>query len=115
MATAVARLTMQGRTVLQGILQGRLTFKPRADGYDFSGPTRFDKLFMGVVVRTAQLDQAERSSRDEHIEPVDTLDLDYGNYSNKSCLEKVGVPNLRGLEPDDGLAAPTGEPTSEVA
>jgi hypothetical protein len=51
--------TTQGRTVLQRILRGRLTFTPRvdpisgeADGYDFSGPTRFDKLFTGIAVET---------------------------------------------------------------
>jgi hypothetical protein len=33
------------------ILRGRITFILRADGsgYDFSAPTRFDKLFIGVV------------------------------------------------------------------
>ena len=43
--------TTQGRTVLQRILRGRLTFTPRADGrgYDFTGPTRFDKLFTGIA------------------------------------------------------------------
>jgi site-specific DNA recombinase len=41
----------QSRAVLQRILVGRLTFTPRADGgYDFSGPTRFDRLFTGVAV-----------------------------------------------------------------
>ena len=40
----------QGRTVLQRIVHGRLTFTPRTnvitgevDGYDFGGQTRFDK------------------------------------------------------------------------
>lgn len=43
--------TTQGRTVLQRILCGRLTFTPRADGdgYDFTAPTRFDKLFAGIA------------------------------------------------------------------
>jgi hypothetical protein len=43
--------TTQSRTVLQRTLRGRLTFTPRRDGlgYDFSGPTRFDKLFTGVT------------------------------------------------------------------
>jgi hypothetical protein len=51
--------TTQGRTVLQRILRGRLTFTPRMhvitgepDGYDFTGPTRFDKLFTGIAVET---------------------------------------------------------------
>jgi hypothetical protein len=34
------------------VLRGRLTFWPRADrqGYDFVGPTPFDKLFTGIAV-----------------------------------------------------------------
>ena len=55
--------TTQGRTVLQRILRGRLTFTPRQnpltgepDGYDFTGPTRFDKLFTGIAVDT-RMDQ----------------------------------------------------------
>ena len=44
--------TTQGRTVLQRVLRGRLTFTPSPDGagYDFSGPTRFDRLFTGIVI-----------------------------------------------------------------
>jgi hypothetical protein len=56
-----ARFNHAGRTVLQRILRGRLTFTPRLnpvsdqpDGYDFSGPTRFDKLFTGIAVETPQ-------------------------------------------------------------
>ena len=48
--------TTQGRTVLQRILRGRLTLTPRIDrhsgemvGYNFEGPTRFDKLFAGIA------------------------------------------------------------------
>ena len=43
--------------MLQRILRGRLTFTPHVnavsnevDGYDFAGPTRFDKLFTGLAV-----------------------------------------------------------------
>jgi site-specific DNA recombinase len=45
--------TTQGRAVLQRILRGRLTFTRRADGtgYDFAGPTRFDKLFTGIIAK----------------------------------------------------------------
>ena len=46
--------TTQARTVLQRILRGRLVFTPHVnpvsgevDGYDFVGPTRFDKLLTG--------------------------------------------------------------------
>ena len=41
--------TTQGRAVLQRVLRGRITFTPKGDGYEFEAPTRFDKLFTGVV------------------------------------------------------------------
>ena len=34
--------TTQGRTVIQRIVKGRITFTPTADGYDFAADTRFD-------------------------------------------------------------------------
>jgi hypothetical protein len=47
--------TTQARIVLQRVLRGRLTFSPRVnevsgevDGYDFAGPTRFDKLLQAL-------------------------------------------------------------------
>jgi site-specific DNA recombinase len=42
----------QARTVLNRVLSERITFTPSADGagYDFTAPTRFDKLFTGIVV-----------------------------------------------------------------
>jgi hypothetical protein len=43
--------------VLQRIIPGRITFTPRVspitgqiDAYDFSAPTRFDKLFTGLAM-----------------------------------------------------------------
>ena len=67
----------QGRAVLQRVLVGRLTFTPREDGgYDFSAPTRFDKLFTGIVVeRPAWIPQGGVPA---HIGPEDTFDADYG-------------------------------------
>jgi hypothetical protein len=69
--------TTQGRAVLQRILRGRLTFNPRADGqgYDFSGPTRFDKLFTGIAVERPAWIPAGGPG---HIGPEDTFDGDYG-------------------------------------
>jgi hypothetical protein len=66
--------TTQGRTVLQRILCARLTFTPRVnpisgvvDGYDFEGPTRFDKLFTGIAVGSAP----DRAGRPSFIPPGD--------------------------------------------
>jgi hypothetical protein len=70
----------QGRAVLQRILCGRLTFTPRADGegYDFTGDTRFDKLFTGIVIARPAWIPTGVVSGTEHIGPSDTFDSDYG-------------------------------------
>lgn len=76
----------QGRAVLQRVLQGRLTFTPLADGsgYEFSGPTRFDRLFTGLVVkRPAYIEDGDRRGT-EHIRPEDTLDFDYGELLDRA-------------------------------
>jgi hypothetical protein len=41
--------TTQGRAVLQRVLRGRIVFTPSKQGYPFEAPTRFDKLFSGIV------------------------------------------------------------------
>ena len=41
----------QGRAVVQRVIDGRITFTPVEDGYTFEAPTRFDKLFSGIVFR----------------------------------------------------------------
>jgi hypothetical protein len=35
--------------VLQRVLRGRITFTRSGNGYEFFAPTRFDKLFTGIV------------------------------------------------------------------
>jgi hypothetical protein len=78
--------TTQARAVLQRVLRGRLVFTPRADGngYDFSGPTRFDKLFSGIAVeRPSFIPRGARGT--EHITPDDTLDSDYGRLLERIC------------------------------
>ena len=64
--------------MLQRILAGRLVFTPRADGqgYDFSGPTRFDKLFTGIVApRPAWMPVSDAGTT--HIGAADAFDADY--------------------------------------
>jgi hypothetical protein len=47
---AVAPRQYDARTaVLQRILRGRIVFTPKGEGYTFEAPTRFDKLFSGIV------------------------------------------------------------------
>ena len=82
--------TTQGRTVLQRILRGRLVFTPHVnplsnevDGYDFTGPTRFDKLFTGIAVeRPAGIDAGVTGC--EGIGPEDTFDGDYGRLLERA-------------------------------
>lgn len=85
--------TTQGRTVLQRILSGRLTFTPRVnpvsgepDGYDFEGPTRFDKLITGIAVERPKSLAHGDIAGCEGIGPEDTFDGDYGRL-----LERVHV------------------------
>ena len=102
--------TTQGHTVLQRILRGRLTFTPRLhplsgepDGYDFVGPTLFDKLFTGIAVETPAWIKASKRRRGfEDTTPEDTFDGDYGRLLDQAAQEarvRDGVPNQRQLEP----------------
>ena len=74
--------TTQAHTVLQRVLRGRIVFTPRPDGagYDFSAPTRFDKLFTGIVIgppdRPSFIDDTDQSGKGG-IGPEDTGELDY--------------------------------------
>ena len=80
--------TTQGRAVLQRILRGRITFTPRGQGYRFVAPTRFDKLFSGIVVpRPAFIPTGNRGA--EHIGPEDTFDGDYGRLLARVCANHV--------------------------
>jgi site-specific DNA recombinase len=88
--------TTQGRTVLQRILRGRITFTPRADGqgYDFTAPTRFDRLFTGVAVkRPAWVPDGPRPV----LRPEDTFDSDYGLLLERVCGKGMASP--RGTDP----------------
>ena len=91
--------TTQGRSVLQRILIGRLTFTPRrneisaeVDGYDFEGPTRFDALFTGIALE-----------RPKGVDPVDIValtghlpyDEDYGRLLDRAYGNRVlGLASL---------------------
>ena len=56
-----------------------VAFREREDGsgYDFSAPTRFDKLFTGIVVeRPSRVEGSQRGV--DHLGPEDTYEGDYG-------------------------------------
>ena len=71
---------VQGRAVLQRVLQGRIVFTPTPDGqgYSFEAPTRFDKLFTGITAEPPPdyIDRNDQRGK-EHITPADTFDADY--------------------------------------
>jgi site-specific DNA recombinase len=91
--------TAQGRAVLQRVLQGRLTFTPRGEGYEFAGPTRFDKLFTGIVLPLSQPNYVRPGDTRglEGITAEDTLDGDYGRLLERAYGK--GVVRPAGLEP----------------
>ena len=66
-----------------------MTFTPNGAGYDFSGPTRFEKLFSGIVAPrpTWLVDGDVR--RTEHIGPEDTFDGDYGRLLDRANYGKT--------------------------
>jgi hypothetical protein len=79
---------------LQRVLQGRLTFRPRSDGagYDFEGPTRFDKLFSGVAVARPAFVPEGDTRGIAHITAEDTPDADYGRLLERACGKGVTSP-----------------------
>ncbi len=89
--------TTQARAVLQRVLQGRVTFTPAGAGYDFLAPTRFDKLFSGVVAPVPAWVALGDRRGTEHIRPEDTHDVDYGSLLER-CYGK-GVASPAGFEP----------------
>lgn len=76
--------TTQGRAVLQRVLNGRIVFTPDgATGYSFEAPTRYDKLFSGIVVpRPAFIPTGNVGA--EHIGAEDTFEGDYGRLLERA-------------------------------
>ena len=90
--------TTQGRAVLQRVLQGRITFTPKFEGYEFEAPTRFDKLFLGVAVEISTK-RAVSYEGTEHIGPEDTFDADYGRLLEAVQNRGKGLASPRGFDP----------------
>jgi hypothetical protein len=90
--------TTQGRAVLQRILEGRLTFRPCGETYEFFGATRFDKLFAGMLLPPAPgYVKADGPLGTEHIGPEDTFDADYGRLLEQFYAKRLASP--AGVEP----------------
>ena len=92
--------------MLQRILRGRLTctlhvdpLSGDVDGYDFTAPTRFDKLFTGLAAeRPKSLPLSDQVS--EHYDADETFDADYGQLLDRvyeRCVKVLASPT--GFEP----------------
>jgi hypothetical protein len=53
------------------------------DGYEFAGPTRFDKLFTGIAVERPSWIVPGDVAGTENIGPEDTFDGDYGRLLDR--------------------------------
>jgi hypothetical protein len=89
--------TTQGRAVLQRVLRGRIVFTPSGEGYTFEAPTRFDKLFSGIVApRPAFIPRGDGAA---HIGVEDTFDGDYGRLLEAAQNSGKWVASPTGFEP----------------
>ena len=97
---------------MQRIVRGRITFTPHVnpvsgavDGYDFSAPTRFDRLFTGMsTVVPAGLNPHDRTGK-EKMGVTPSLDRFLGAVPS---LKKVVAPAAGGrnsYEPGPGAAS----------
>jgi len=66
------------------------------DGYDFSGPTRLDRLFTGIAVERPAF-PGLRSYRLRGIGPKDTFDGDYGRLLDQISVKRVASPRPASL------------------
>ncbi len=66
-------------------------FTPSGEGYTFEAPTRFDKLFNGLIAPPSSFIQTGNVGA-EHIGPEDTFDADYG--------ELLASVSVRGYVPN---------------
>ena len=62
------------------------------EGYDFVGPTRFDKLFSGIAVERPKYVAGHIPAGCEGIGPEDTFDGDYGRLLDRVCVKRVASP-----------------------
>jgi len=78
--------------VLQRILKDRLVFTPSEDrkSYRFEAPTRFDRLFAGIVSKRPTW-IPEGTEGTDHIGPEDTFDADYGRLLEKAYGQVVAT------------------------
>lgn len=70
-------------------------FTPCGQGYTFEAPTRFDKLFSGIVApRPAFIERSPTGT--EHIGPDDTVDGDYERLLEQASRRWLANARQRG-------------------
>ena len=90
--------TTQGRAVLQRVSRGRIVFTPSGEGYTFEAPTRFDKLFSGIVAERPKFVPRGNTGAD-HIGLEDTFDGDYGRLLAAAQNSGKWLASPTGFEP----------------
>jgi hypothetical protein len=80
--------------VIQRIVRDRITFMPVGAGYEFEAPTRFDRLFAGLVIPKSLWTQP-RPRGTENIRPEDVYyqgeyDADYGRLLERAAARFAG-------------------------
>ena len=89
--------------MLDRVLDGRIVFTPVGDaGYEFEAPTRYDRLFSGLVVPKSAWTTATPGA--EHLGPDDVYyrgerDVDFGEVLRRATANRKGVASPTGFEP----------------
>lgn len=77
-----------GRAVLDRVLAGRIVFEPTGVGYEFECPTRYDKLFTGMVVPRsvwlAKVPGAEQLGPEDVYYRAEDTGLDFGEVLRRA-------------------------------
>ena len=78
---------------------------PEGKGYEFSAPTRFDKLFTGIVAPVPAFIKEGDQRGAEHLGPEDTMDGDYARLLERAQNALKGVRPWRVSDPNASALA----------
>ena len=97
--------TQTGRAVLDRVLNGRIVFTPMGPAYEFEAPTRYDRLFSGLVVPQSAWTLPAAPGA-EGIGPDDVYyrgerDADFGEMLRRVVekMNRIKVASPTGFEP----------------
>ena len=101
--------TTQRRAVLQRVPRGRIVFTPSGEGYTFEAPTRFDKLFSGIVApRPAFIEKSNKGWA--HLRRTIRSSRSTVDYSKRFALNGVRPQNDRAGDTQESLSTLWGRP-----